>query len=114
MAAFAKSDYPLPIVCYQVVAGGPVGEFHFFTPLESLTPLDSMKENDKKLAEAMGMEQMMKLMKNEGDVFTSIESTYFRISPKMSYLPAEVEAVDPDYWRPKPVAAPKPKEKTGQ
>ena len=108
LAAFEKSNYPLPVLCYQVVGGGQEGVFHFFTPLESLAPLDSMREYDKAMAEAMGAEQMEKLTKGMGDVFTSVESSYFRISPKMSYLPAEVEAVAPEFWRPKPAPAPKP------
>jgi hypothetical protein len=108
MAGVEKSGYPLPILCYEVVAGSHDGTFHFFTPLESLAPLDSMHDYDRKLAQALGPDAMSKLEKSMGDIFSSVESTYFKVNPNMSYLPAEVEAADPDYWRPKTAPAPKP------
>jgi hypothetical protein len=108
MSGLEKSGYPLPVLCYEVVAGSHDGTFHFFTPLESLASLDSMNSYDQKLAEALGPDAMSKLEKSMGDIFSSVETTYFRMSPNMSYLPAKVEDVAPDYWRPKPTAAEKP------
>jgi len=108
LAAMAKSNYPLPIVCYESVTG-PQGVFSFFTPMESLASLDSMEMYDQKLAEAMGAAKMDQLMKEQGGLFDSIERTFLRISPKMSYVSEETEKVDPGFWRPKPVATPAPK-----
>ena len=108
LAALEKSNYPYPMLCYSVVGGEKSGTIHTFMPLESLAALDTIDEHDKKFREALGAEQYSKLMKGSGDIFDSIESVYFKVSPNMSYVPAEVEAVDPAYWRPKSAPAAKP------
>jgi hypothetical protein len=81
LAAMAKSNYPLPFVCYEFVTG-PQGVFSFFTPMESLSSMDSMQMFDQKLTEAMGAAKMDQLMKEQGGLFDSIERTFLRISPK--------------------------------
>jgi hypothetical protein len=106
LAAMAKSGSPYPSQVYEVV-GGHQGVFHIFTPLEALAPIDSMSTVETKMAEAMGPETMAKAIKSEGDIFESVDTTFFRINPKMSYIPAEAEALAPDYWRPKPAPAKK-------
>ncbi len=77
LSGLEKSGYPLPILCYEVVAGGHDSTYHFFTPLESLTPLDSMPSYDQKFVQALGADGASKLEKSMGDIFSSIESTYF-------------------------------------
>jgi hypothetical protein len=110
-------NYPHPSIVYQVIAGAPEGMFLFFMPMESLKAMDSMAEVERALPEAMGAEQFGRMMKGSGDVFTSIEASFFRVSPQMSYVSKETEDADPAYWRPKaqakPAADTKPKEKPG-
>jgi hypothetical protein len=108
LSGMEKSGYPLPVLCYQVVAGGHAGTYHFVTPMESLAALDSSDEYNKKASEALGPDATSKLRQSTGEIFSSIETTYLKVNPNMSYLPASVESADPDFWRPKPAAAPKP------
>lgn len=108
LSGLEKSDYPLPILCYEVVAGARAGTYHFVTPMESLAPLDSADDNGRKMAEALGPELMSKLRASTGDIFSYMETTYLRVNPNMSYVSPSVESVDPDFWRPKPAAAAKP------
>jgi hypothetical protein len=115
--AYEKINFPRGMAAYQVIGGAPAGMFLFVEPLEGLKAMDSMPETQKALSEAMG-EEWGRLMKGAGDVFTSIENSFFRISPQMSYVSKETEDADPAFWRPKapmakPVGDAKPKEKPG-
>ena len=115
--AYDKMKLPSAMLAYQVLGGAPAGTFLFFTPMESLKIMDSMGEMERALPQAMGPEDYARLMKGGGEVFNSIESSYFRVSPQMSYVSKETEEVDPAYWRPKapakPAADAKAKEKPG-
>lgn len=119
-AAYEKSGYPYPVVCYEVISGAPAGTYHFVSFFDSLAPLDSIMKYTAALTSAMGKEEMDKLQKSTSDLFTSIERIHLRLNPKMSYVSTATEEVDPAFWRPRAAAAPpaapaaKPKEKTGQ
>jgi hypothetical protein len=63
-----------------------------------------MLANDKALADAIGTDNLQKITKGEGEVFQTMESTLYSVSPEMSYLPKEEEDVDPSFWRPKVTA----------
>src|SRR5271166_5125942 len=54
LEGYKKSNMPLSILCYQVIAGAPNGVYLFLMPLESLKQLDSMKDFDKALADTVG------------------------------------------------------------
>ncbi len=117
LAAYEKMNFPRASLVYQVVGGAPAGMFLFFQPLETLKAMDSMADTERDLPAAMGPEEYGRLMKGSGDVFTSIEGSYFRISPQMSYVSKETEDADAAFWRPKmsakPAADAKAKEKPG-
>jgi hypothetical protein len=117
LAAYEKMNFPHASIVYQVVGGAPQGMFLFFMPLETLKTMDSMAEVERALPAAMGPEEFGRLMKGAGDVFTSMEGSYFRISPQMSYVSKETEDADAAFWRPKISAKPasdaKAKEKPG-
>lgn len=121
-AAYAKSNFPLPVMTAQVVAGAPAGTFLHFIGTESLGVFDKMTEYQAAWMQAMGQERAMEFMKSEGAVFQSMETLMFRVSPGMSYVSKETEDADPAFWRPKPAAAPakpaasdaKPKDRPGQ
>jgi hypothetical protein len=119
LGAYEKSNFPLPVMTAQVVAGAPNGTFLMFMGSESLEPYDNMHKFENAMMEAMGQERAMEFMKGEGAVFQAMENTMFRVSPTMSYVSKETEDADPAFWRPKPAAAKpaaeaKPKEKSGQ
>lgn len=112
IAAYEKAKFNFTIMGYQVIAGAPNGTFVFLVPMESLKQMDEAMGNQKTLAEAMGPEALERLQKGEGDTFQTMEAILFSVSPEMSYVPKDVEDVDATFWRPKTVAAAKPKEKT--
>jgi len=118
LSAYRKANIGLTLLCYQVVEGAPVGTYLFFAMMESLKTMDEAPARQKALMEAMGADNYAQIMKGTGDTFVSIESNFYLVNPRMSYVSKETEDVDPDFWRPKapakPAAAEKPKEKTGQ
>src|SRR5581483_6411088 len=101
---YKKSNMPLSVLCYQVIAGAPNGVYLFITPLESLKQLDGMQAMDKALADAVGADTLKRLSAGEGDVFQNMETTLYAVSPEMSYMSKEEEDVDPSFWRPKVTA----------
>jgi len=118
LGAYRKANIDVTILCYQVIQGAPSGTYLFFLPMESLKTMDEGPARSKALVDAMGADNYAQIMKGTGDTFVSIESNFYMVNPRMSYVSKEVEDVDPDFWRPKapakPAAAEKPKEKTGQ
>ncbi len=119
LAAMEKSKSNMPSLAYQVIVGAPDGLFLFFGGMESLSALDEEPAREKAYTEALGPENFAQLSKGMGEVFTSMENSLFAVNPRMSYMPKEVEDVDPAFWRSKPAtqkpaADTKSKEKTGQ
>jgi hypothetical protein len=98
---YKKSNMPLSILCYQVIAGAPNGVYLFVLPMDSLKQLDGMPAIDKALADALGAETLKQFTRGEGDVFQNMETSLYSVSPEMSYLPKEEEDAAPEFWRPK-------------
>jgi hypothetical protein len=96
-------------IAYQVSAGASGGLFMYFVPMTSLAEGDI--DNEKAYAAAMGPRGQARQSGITRQSVTSSEFQIFSISPKMSYLPKEVTAADPDFWTPK-LAAPKATAKT--
>lgn len=112
--AYKKANLNTPLFVYQVVAGAPDGTYLLVNPMASLKEMDEQPAQQKALVAAMGADNFSRMMKGTGDVFLSMESTLFAVSPEMSYMSKAVEDEDPGFWR-KAVtsAAPaKPKEKS--
>jgi hypothetical protein len=112
LAGYEKAKLDATIIGYQVIAGAPSGTFIFLIPMASLKQMDDAMNNNKALAEAMGAENLQRIQKGEGDVFQTMETFLFAVSPEMSYLPKDVEDMDPGFWRPKTVTTAKPTEKS--
>jgi len=113
LAGYEKAKLGVTILGYQVIAGAPNGTYLFLTPMGSLKEMDDMANNDKALAAAMGADNLQRMEKGEGDVFQTMETFLFSVSPEMSYLPKEVEDLDPTFWRPKAaITSAKPSEKS--
>jgi hypothetical protein len=105
LAGYQKANFPVSIICYQVIAGAPNGVYLFLLPMDSLKQMDQLVGNNKALADAVGADSLQKITKGEGEVFQTMESTLYSVSPEMSYLSKEEEDVDPAFWRPKVTAA---------
>jgi hypothetical protein len=105
LAGYQKINLPLSILCYQVIAGAPNGVYLFLIGMDSLKQLDALQAEDKALADAVGADALSRLNKGEGDVFQTMESTLYSVSPEMSYVTKETEDVDASFWRPKVTTA---------
>jgi len=107
-----KAGLDTPVLTYQVIAGVPEGLYLLMFPMASLKELDDQPAREKAMVSAMGEENFRRLMKGTGDVFQTMETTIFAVSPEMSYVSKETEDAAPGFWRPKSsAAAPKAKEK---
>jgi hypothetical protein len=104
LGGYQKINLPLTILCYQVVAGAPNGVYLFLIGMDSLKEMDALGTQDKALADAVGADALSRLNKGEGDVFQTMESNLYSVSPEMSYVTKEDEDVDPAFWRPKVTA----------
>ena len=106
--AFEKMKSDQPYVFYQVMMGTPGGAYLLFTPMKSLKQIDDDMANEKAFAEAFGADNLQKLEKTAGDVFTvPIRQDIYAFSPQMSNVSKEFAAADPKYWSPKPPPPPK-------
>lgn len=101
LEGYKKANLAMSILCYQVVAGAPNGVYLFLVPMDSLKMMDNAQADDKALADAVGADVLKGVTKHEGDVFQTMETTLYSVSPEMSYLPKEDEDADPAFWRPK-------------
>jgi hypothetical protein len=118
LAAYQKSSPETRWACYQAAFGAPEGTYVFITPLKSAAEIDRAFGQDKEFQTAMGEEGMKKLEELSAAAIESSESNLFMFNPKMSYVSDDWVKADPEFWKPKPAAAPaaapkKPVEKTG-
>lgn len=118
IAANEKANIDVPTAIYQVVSGGPSGMYLLFQPMKSMETMDTIPARSAAMMQAMGgMDKVMALYKNAGEVITGTQVFLLAFNPKMSYLSKEMTAQDPDFWTPKPAVtakpAPKPQEKPG-
>ena len=70
-----------------MVAGAPNGVYLFLIGMDSLKQMDALGTQDKALADAVGADALSRLTKGQGDVFQTMESNLYSVSPEMSYLP---------------------------
>ena len=104
LGGYQKINVPVGILGYQVIAGAPNGVYLFLIGVESLKQLDELQAQSKALSDAVGADALGRITKGEGDVFQTMESNLYSVSPEMSYLTKEEEDVDPAFWRPKVTA----------
>lgn len=98
---------------FQVMSGMPIGTFLIITPMKSMAEIDAGPQvHGQTYQDAVGDEGRKKLSELATSGTISAETTYFRVSPGMSYPSPEYVAADPGFWKPKPVrmAAPAKKE----
>jgi hypothetical protein len=104
--AYEKAKVDLPWAVYQIVSGMPGPTFLVLVPMKSLEEIDAAFARSKTIQEAEGEENGKKLQKLASDGYLNTESNIYAFSPKMSYVAPEVASADPDFWTPKPAAAP--------
>jgi hypothetical protein len=103
---YEKAKIDLSWAVYQILQGMPGPTYLVFLPMKSLEEIDSAFARSKTFQEALGEENGKKLQKLASDGYLNVESNIYAFSPKMSYVAPPVAAADPDFWTPKPAAAP--------
>jgi hypothetical protein len=84
------------------------GEFLVIQPMKSLAEVDKGFGDNKKFADAIGESGRKKLAELTAACVESTQENIFHFNAKMSYPSEHFKTVDPDFWKPKVVAAPKP------
>jgi hypothetical protein len=107
-AALEKSPTRRPTFVSQVVAGRPIGTYIFSSYGKALGDFDIPTGNPT-LRELMGSEAYERYQKAGIEDTSLSEWTIARIMPELSNPTDGIASAAPDFWRPKPAAAPKPK-----
>jgi len=106
-AAAQKSNQPGMRWVSQVVEGGNPLTYYVSRLLTSIGEMDKTPT----LREILGDEGYDKFLKTNAEAVAGSEYVIYQILPEISNPPAEVTAVAPDYWNPRPKAAATPKPK---
>jgi hypothetical protein len=91
---------------FEVAYGGEGGTYVAFSGAKSLADVDTGFSEDKKFAAALGEDGMKEMDKLYGETVDASHSELFSVNPRQSYVPDSWIKADPDFWRPKPAAAP--------
>jgi hypothetical protein len=84
---------------FEEVYGTDSGNiFVLFTPMKSLDEVDNNMMNDKKIADAVGPDQMHKMQDLATATADIVQSNLLAIDPKMSYPPDQWVQADPTFW----------------
>lgn len=91
---------------YRLLFGESTGPTYLIlTSMKSMSEMDGMMAGDSKFVEAMGQDGLKKLDELEASCVESSEENIFAIDPKMSIPTDEMLKAEPEFWRPKAVAA---------
>jgi hypothetical protein len=99
---------------YEIGYGTEDGTYIALSSDNSMADIDTGYAEGKKFRDAMGEDGMKKLDDLFADTVDSSRSELFSINPKQSYVPDEWIKADPDFWKPKPAAAPAAKPAAAQ
>lgn len=109
--AARERDNSKPVFLVSQAVAGQHGTVFYFTSLQSsLGGLDAITP----LSQALGEEGFRKFLSTAAESVESAETFISHFLPELSNAPEEVAAVAPGFWRPKPVAAAKPKPKAAE
>ncbi len=86
-------------VVYQVIAGLPSPTYTVWVPFKSLADMDDTSPIATAIRTAMTAEIGAKF-ESLATGFISTETDHLRFNPKLSRLPADFTAADPDFWNP--------------
>jgi hypothetical protein len=91
-------------IAYEVTSGMPAGTIIFFSPMKDMENIDKDGEAFNK---AMGPEGWATFMKMIEASSSTYEERFFYVNPRMSIPSKDMMAAAPDFWKPKPMSAPK-------
>jgi hypothetical protein len=91
---------------FELAYGADDGTWAIITGHKSLAGIDTEFSEDKGFRDALGEEGMKQLDKLYGETVDTSHSEIFSVNPKQSYVSPDWISADPDFWKPKPMAAP--------
>ena len=100
-----RSATKTPSFVSQSVAGQSTTVYYVTNIVNSLGALDTIPS----LPDVLGEEGYKSYLKTVSEVVLSAEINVSRIVPELSHLNEAMVSVAPEFWRPKPPAAAKPK-----
>lgn len=109
-AAREKANIDDHVAVYQVASGAPFGTFLFVNSHKSLKEWDDgfarVTQDQKAMEEALGGPVVVASRRQVlAEIAAEAVNTLYAISPAMSRPTAQMAAVDPAFWTPKPVVA---------
>jgi hypothetical protein len=104
--ALDKSSSTAHWAMYQAAYGANDGTFIAITGDKSMADIDAAMLDGKKIVETVGEDEWKKIDKMYGECVESSHTELFSINPRQSYPPEDWVAADPEFWKPKHVAAP--------
>lgn len=109
-AAYEKSSMRRPTFISVSAAGQPSGVYYSTNFFKAFADWDPSADQQT-LQQLMGEQTYTDFMHTVGELTLSSEVSFARLLPELSNPPAEIAKAAPDFWTPKPAAAPKPKPK---
>jgi hypothetical protein len=92
---------------YEVIAGMPGPTYFLLSSVAAFGEFDRLTAEGEAIMKAATPQESATLQKFEAEGLINAETQRFRLDPEMSYVPKEVRAQDPGFWKPKKPAAPK-------
>ncbi len=92
---------------YHAQYGQEGNTYVVFTPIKSAAEIDQGFAQDKQFMANMGEDGMKKFSELLAATIEFSQHNLFAFTPSMSYPRDEWIKADPDFWKPKPAAAPK-------
>jgi hypothetical protein len=91
---------------FEMAYGAQDGEYVALSADNSMADIDTGYSEEKKFMDALGENGVKQFHELFASAVGYSRSELFSINPKMSYVPDEWIKADPDFWKPKPAAAP--------
>jgi hypothetical protein len=91
---------------FDVAYGTQDGEYIALSGDNSMADIDTGYSEEKKFMDALGEDGVKEFRALFASAVDSSRSELFSVNPKMSYVPDEWIKADPEFWKPKPAAAP--------
>ena len=105
IAAHQKAGTSAHWATYEMAYGGG-DEYVILSSDKSMADIDQGFAEGKQFEAAMGEDGMKKLHDLIASTIESSDSQLFAFNPRQSYAPEDWIKADPEFWKPKPTAAP--------
>jgi hypothetical protein len=82
---------------YEVIAGLPAPAYIIFGSMAAFADLDGTMKDGLATMKGLNAQEQEAMTKFAPGIINT-ETQRFRVSPKMSYVPADIRAKDPKFW----------------